>query len=117
MHQSLKILVILLNSDTQNLKIEIIATMCPKFFLKTFYQSIDDYLRENIFFIFFGCVVPKIFIVYVLISYCKYHQNSIKMLQNPKFLVILLNFNTQTLKIEIVATICSKFFLKHFMKL
>ena len=104
MHQNPKFHVILLNFNTQTLKIVIVATMCPKIFLKTFYESIDNFVHENIFFIFFGCVVPKIFVVYACISYWKYHQNSIKMHQNLKFLVILLNFTITTLNVAINTT-------------
>ena len=50
----LNFLVILLSFNTQTLRTEMIASMCPKLFLKTFYESIDDFLLENIFFIFFG---------------------------------------------------------------
>ena len=71
-------------------KIEIIATMFCKFFLNIFLKSIQYKLRKKNYFIFFECVVMKIFIVEVSLFGLKFHQILVEINQNPKFFVFSL---------------------------
>ena len=67
------------------LETEITATTSPKNFMKAYIESADHSLFVITYFIFFGCMVCKKFAVEVCIFSFKYHQISIEIHQNLKF--------------------------------
>ena len=63
-----------------------------KKFMKLSFKSTDYFLFVMICFIFFGCVVRKEFILKVYFFCLKYHQISIEIYSNFKFLAFLWKF-------------------------
>ena len=69
MHEFLKFLCFYSIIAFKTLKIKIVTRTFQKIFMKTFFKSATNFLSEDIFFIFFGSVVPKIFTVIVCTHY------------------------------------------------